>query len=45
MNLKAQESPFLKFMFAENVINSVQPFDWCMSHGHHLHPDTISVAK
>jgi len=28
INLKAQSSPFLKYMFADNVIKGVKPVDW-----------------
>ena len=45
INLKAQASPFLTYMFADTVIQSVQPVDWWRSHGNRLHPDTIHVAK
>lgn len=45
INLKAQASPFMKYMFADSVLKAVQPVEWWVSQGGRLHPDTVSVAK
>jgi len=45
INMKAQSSPFLTYMFADNVIKAVKPVDWSVSHADRVHPVTVSVAK
>ena len=45
IKLKAQSSPFLQYMFADNVIKGVKPVDWWTSPADCVHPETVSVAK
>ena len=43
--IRAQASPFKKYMFADSVTKGVQPVDLWVSQGDRLHPDTVSVLK
>ena len=45
INLKAQSSPFLKYMFADSVITGVKPVDCWVSQADCVHPVTVSVVK
>jgi hypothetical protein len=45
INLKAQASPFQKYMFSDSVLTNVQPLDWWKSQSDRLHPDKITVAN
>jgi len=45
INLKAQSLPFMKYMFAENVIKGVQPVDWWVSRADCVHLDTVMLQN
>jgi hypothetical protein len=45
INLKAQASPFQKYMLSDKVLTNVQPLDWWKSQFDRLHPDKITVAN
>ena len=47
VKFRAQASPFMTYMFADNVTEGVQPVDWWKSQGGdgRLHPHTVSVVE
>lgn len=44
INFKAEAGPFPKFLFKDNVVQTVKPVDWWMSHTDRLHADTSKVV-
>ena len=45
INLKAQSPPFMKYMFAENVIKGVKPVDWWVYRPDCVHLDTVMLQN
>lgn len=44
INLKAESSPFSRYMFEEAVTSSVHPVDWWKSQSDRLHADTLPLV-